>query len=532
MVGDTFFFLVLFFIRKRSAHGVNGEGKGYHRTTRVNSLLGTDEGDTGGLDGAGSGIGDGRVDGLDLSDALVDVLLDGDLVLEEGLLDLLGGGLEDGEGLLGGQLEDVAGLLESRDIGLDHLALDGDITIINKAHQGLEADLDIDGQLGAVLLEVGRERVDLDKEGGGEGLDTLGGLGGDLLDVLLELNGVSTNGLDEGVEADVQGLDGLLGLDHGGVALGSLAQVLGGLGNGGNRDAHAAGDAEGDIATEVDNTGSLVALAGGRLLNLGISGQDTVDDGLEAIDERGGVGVDTGGNGSGGGGSSSGDVVGSRSGGSGDLVAGRSSGGGDVAGDGLDGGGDTGVDGRLDLGVGVLGRLLDVDVGLLDLGHNLGGGLGDDGEGGLEDVQGLCGDLVDLGDGGLETGAVGLGILGDGLNGRTGGVKGVAGVLVVLGVRVEGRDAVVDQRQGANTGNEASSRGSGGTIDRHLLGDGGGLLAVLVGGGSVFAGGGGGLGGGGLLDRLAIGTLDDILLDGRGRGAGVVAVLDVRVVGF
>lgn len=473
----------------------------------------------------------------------MDVLLDGDLVLEKGLLDLLGSGLEDREGLFGGQLEDVAGLLEGRDIGLNHLALDGDITIINKAHQGLEADLDIDGQLGAVLLEVGRERIDLDKEGGGEGLDTLGGLGGDLLDVLLELNGMSTNGLDEGVEADVQGLDGLLGLDHGGVALGSLAQVLGGLGNRGNRDAHAARDAEGDVAAEVDNTGSLVALASGRLLDLGIGGQNTVDDGLEAIDERSGVGVDTSGDGSGGGGSSSGDVVGSRSGSSGelvagrggnsgDLVAGRGSGGGDVAGDGLDGGGDTGVNGRLDLGVGVLGRLLNVDVGLLDLGHNLGGGLGDDGEGSLEDVQGLGGDLVDLGDGGLETSAVRLSVLGDGLDGRTGGVEGVAGVLVVLGVRVEGRDAVMDQGQGANTGNEASSRDSGGTVDRHFLGDGGGLFAILVGGGSVFASGGGGLGGGGLLDSLAIGTLDDILLDGRGRGAGVVAVLEVRVVGF
>lgn len=97
-----------------------------------------------------------------------------------------------------------------------------------------------------------------------------------------------------------------------------------------------------------------------------------------------------------------------------------------------------GIDGGLDLGVGVLGGLFNVDDGLLDLGNNLGSGLGDDGEGIFDEVERLDRQLVNLGDVRLQkrlkAALVALGVLGGGGDGRAGSVEGVLAVLVGLSV--------------------------------------------------------------------------------------------------
>jgi len=208
---------------------------------------------------------DRRVHILELDISLVNTLLDLDLVLSKGLTDILGSRLQDGESLLGGQVENVTGLLDSRDVVLDNLGLDNDISVVDKGYQGLDASLDGLREGGAVLLQVGRQRVNLGQnlaaQLGKARLDTGRGVTRSLLDILLELLGVSTERIEEGCNTGVQGMDLILGLDNNRVLLNRNTVLVGSLGDGRDGNSDTTGDTAGERTTQVNDTGGLVALA-------------------------------------------------------------------------------------------------------------------------------------------------------------------------------------------------------------------------------------------------------------------------------
>lgn len=210
-------------------------------------------------------------------------------------------------------MQNVAGLLDSGDIVLGDLALDEDITVINESGQRLEAALDVFGQLGAVLLQIHGQGINLGQNIAAQLSDPGRGLAGHFLDILLELLGVDAKSFEKSSQTNVERLDRLLGANHNCVALGSAAQVLGRLGDGADTDAHAARDATRDGAAEVDDAGGLVGFASGGLLRLRVRGlgKVVVDNGLEAIHQGDSAGVDLRSDGRGGRGGSQSQVVGS-----------------------------------------------------------------------------------------------------------------------------------------------------------------------------------------------------------------------------